>query len=92
MNTGSHTGAEVVQLYVGDETAGSVDRPVKALRGFEKPLLRPGETRTVRFRLQARDFAHYDVDQKRFVTPPGSYRIQVGRSSADIRAVSVVRW
>lgn len=91
-NTGARAGSEVVQLYVSDEAAPSADRPVKTLRGFEKLLLKPGETKTVQFRLQARDFAHYDVDQKRFVTPPGSYRIQVGRSSADIRAVSVVRW
>src|SRR5207253_2074425 len=51
-NTGSREGAEVVQLYVHDEVA-SVTRPVRALAGFRRVSLKPGEARTVEFSLTA---------------------------------------
>ncbi|HEY6814829.1 MAG TPA: glycoside hydrolase family 3 N-terminal domain-containing protein, partial [Croceibacterium sp.] len=55
-NTGPRAGDEVVQLYMRDPVA-SVSRPVKQLRGFRRVALQPGETRTVRFTLDAAHFA-----------------------------------
>ena len=81
-NTGERAGAEVVQLYVRDEEA-SVARPVLELRGFRRVDLRPGERRTVVFRLSTEQLAYVDADLRR-VVEPGLIRIFVGRSSADL--------
>lgn len=91
-NTGTRAGAEVVQLYVGDEATRNVVRPVKELRGFAKPLLAPGETRTLHFTLSARDLAYYDVHVHDFVATPGVHTVYVGSSSADIRVRQAFRW
>ncbi len=81
-NTGDRPGAEVVQLYVRDEEA-SVARPVLELRGFRRVHLRPGERRTVVFRLSTEQLAFIDADLRR-VVEPGFVQILVGRSSADL--------
>jgi len=91
-NVGARAGAEVVQLYVADDATRDVVRPVKELRGFAKPALAPGETRTLRFTLAARDLAYYDVHAHDFVATPGTYRVQIGSSSADIRAAGAFHW
>ncbi len=62
-NTGSREGAEVVQLYVHDEVA-SVTRPVRALAGFRRVSLKPGEARTVEFQLTAKELGLYNRDMK----------------------------
>lgn len=81
-NTGPREGQEVVQLYLSDLVS-SVTRPVKQLRGFEKISLKPGETRSVRFRLGPEDLALLDQELRR-VVEPGTFRVLVGSSSADI--------
>lgn len=91
-NAGARAGSEVVQLYVGDEATTDVRRPAKELRAFEKVTLAPGETRTVRFRLTARDLAYYDTHVHDFVTSPGVYRVHVGGGLADLRAQTVLQW
>jgi len=78
-NTGSREGAEVVQLYVHDEVA-SVTRPVRALAGFRRVSLKPGEARTVEFQLGAKELGLYNKDMK-FVVEPGKFRVFVGGSS-----------
>jgi len=83
-NTGQRTGKEVVQLYVAPPPC-RLRRPLKELKGFEKPELKPGETAEVRFTLCARDFAYYDPEFADWVTDPGVYRILAGASSSDIR-------
>ena len=88
-NTGSMPGSEVVQLYVSDVES-TVFRPVKELRGFAKVHLEPGETRTVEFTLDMRDFAYYDVNAKDWVVEEGEFRILIGASSQDIRLEDVV--
>jgi beta-glucosidase len=82
-NTGGRAGEEVVQLYLRDDVA-SVTRPVMELRGFEKVLLQPGETRTVSFRLTPDDLAFYDRSMRR-VIEPGTFTVFVGGSSAETR-------
>ena len=88
-NTGRMTGKEVVQLYVADKN-GTAGRPVKELHGFEKIELRPGETKTVRFTLSARDLSYYNVDIHDWYAPTGRYSILVGHASDDIRLTAEV--
>lgn len=88
-NTGSMAGKEVVQLYVADEES-TVIRPVKELRGFEKVELAPGETKTVSMKLDARAFAYYNVQIGEFHVESGSFKIMIGRSSADIELEDTV--
>lgn len=83
-NTGTRPGSEVVQLYVSDVES-TVFRPVKELRGFTKVYLEPGETKTVEFTLNMRDFAYYDVHAKDWVVEQGEFKILIGASSQDIR-------
>ena len=78
-NSGSREGAEVVQLYVHDEVA-SVTRPVRALAGFRRVALKPGEARTVDFPLTAKELGLYNQSMK-FVVEPGKFRVFVGGSS-----------
>src|SRR5881396_3116917 len=78
-NTGAREGAEVVQLYVHDEVA-SVTRPVRALAGFRRVSLKPGEARTVDFQLTSKELGLYNRDMK-FVVEPGKFRVFVGGSS-----------
>jgi beta-glucosidase len=84
-NTGTRSGAEVVQLYVSDPHP-QLPRPLKELKGFEKVWLKPGETKTVTFELAESAFAFYDVPHKQWTAAPGAYEILVGSSSRDIKA------
>ena len=81
-NVGDRAGDEVVQLYVRDEEA-SVARPVRELRGFRRVHLAPGERRTVTFRLGTEQLAYTGADYRR-VIEPGTVRLWVGTSSADL--------
>ena len=78
-NTGTREGAEVVQLYVHDEVA-SVTRPVRALAGFRRVSLKPGEARTLDFQLTPKELGLYNQSMK-FVVEPGKFRVFVGGSS-----------
>jgi beta-glucosidase len=89
-NTGTRSGAEVVQLYV-HAPASPVERPEKELKGFRKLVLGAGEKETVRFTLDARSFAYFDTGRREWVAPPGEYEIFVGKSSRDILLQAKVR-
>ncbi|HVF67010.1 MAG TPA: glycoside hydrolase family 3 C-terminal domain-containing protein [Pyrinomonadaceae bacterium] len=82
-NTGAREGADVAQVYVGD-THSKAARPSKELKGFSKVNLKPGETRRVAVRLDARAFSYYDADAKNWRADPGDFDILVGRSSQQI--------
>ncbi|ANS65599.1 glucan-glucohydrolase [Streptomyces lincolnensis] len=84
-NTGRRAGDEVVQLYVHQRVSRD-KQPLKQLKAFEKVSLKPGETRTVRLPLTARDLAHWDVTRSRWVTEGGTYDVMVGSSATDLRA------
>jgi len=75
-NRGLREGTEVVQLYVRD-LVGSLTRPVRELKGFERVTLAPGEERRVRFRLSTDDLAFYNGDGE-LVTEPGAFRVWIG--------------
>ena len=89
-NTGSRAGKEVVQLYVSDRT-GSVRRPLKELKGYEKVSLDPGETKTVTMTLDKRSFAWYSTELHDWYAASGEYEILIGASSRDIRLTVEIR-
>jgi beta-glucosidase len=80
-NTGPREGTEVAQLYVRAEAA-SITRPVRALAGFRRVTLRPGEAQRVEFVLTARQLGFYN-EAMRFTVEPGRFRVFVGPSSAE---------
>ena len=82
-NTGDVAGAEVVQLYVGDEEA-TVAKPPRELRDFAKVHLAPGEASTVTFNLTGRDFAHWHEPLSRWVVEGGRFSLDIGSSSRHI--------
>lgn len=82
-NTGVRFGKEVVQLYIMPPK-GTVIRPVKELKGFEKIALNPGETKTVVFSLNIRDFSYFDCERNGWNTENGIYRIVLGQSSRNL--------
>jgi len=83
-NTGARAGTDVAQVYVSDTTHPGVERPVKELKGFARLELRPGQTQRAHIALDARAFSYYDVQSRSWRANAGTYRIQVGRSSANI--------
>jgi len=91
-NTGSRAGAEVVQLYVAAPQDG-IHRPLREMKGFQKVFLEPGQTREVSFLLEDRSFG---VWQEGWKVPGGTYEVQIGGLSAELRvpgeAVAVPRW
>lgn len=83
-NIGQRAGDEVVQLYLRD-VAASVPRPLKQLAGFERIHIKPGESRNVELEISASEMAFWDIKQKKFVVEPGTFEVQIGGSSDDIR-------
>ena len=86
-NTGSRPGAEVVQLYIGDEES-SLPRPVKELKGFQKIALDPGQTQTVTFEITPDMLQYYDDAKGAWVAEPGTFTAYVGAASDDIHGIA----
>lgn len=87
-NTGSRDGMEVVQLYVQDRFS-SVVTYDSVLRGFEKVLLKPGETKSVVFEVTASDLAILDKHMK-WTAEPGEFELRIAASSQDVRLRATV--
>jgi beta-glucosidase len=87
-NTGLRDGAEVVQLYIRD-VVGSITRPVKELRGFEKVFLKAGERKTVSFHISVNTLSFYNADLK-WVAEPGDFEIQIGTNSQAVKRAKLV--
>ncbi|MGB5027759.1 MAG: beta-glucosidase BglX [Chitinophagaceae bacterium] len=88
-NSGKYDGKEVVQLYIRD-VVGSVTRPVKELKGFQKIDLKAGESKTVTFNITPNDLKFYNYDLK-FDWEPGEFQIMIGGNSRDVK-VGKVNW
>lgn len=88
-NTGAVTGKEVVQLYIRD-VVGSVTRPVKELKGFQKVELKAGESKTVSFNISPKDLMFYNYDLK-YGWEAGEFQIMIGGNSRDVK-VAKVNW
>lgn len=80
-NTGKYDGTEVVQLYVQD-IFGSVTRPVKELKGFQRVSLKQGEKKTVTFSLPVEELAFWNIDMQK-VVEPGEFNLWVGPNSTE---------
>jgi len=86
-NSGKYDGAEIVQLYIRD-MVGSVTRPVKELKGFQKLVLKAGESKTVTFPVTPQDLKFYNGDLK-YDWEPGDFEIMVGGNSRDVKSAKV---
>ncbi|WP_178983360.1 beta-glucosidase BglX [Winogradskyella helgolandensis] len=78
-NSGDYDGKEVVQLYIRD-VVGSVTRPLKELKGFQKVEIKKGDTKTVTFNISVDDLKFYNSDLD-FVAEPGKFHVFVGTDS-----------
>ena len=83
-NTGSVTGKEIVQLYIGDDKC-SVVRPAKELKGFRKIALQPGETKNVTFQITADDLSFFDEAAAQWRVEPGKFTAYFCASETDVR-------
>ena len=82
-NTGKRDGAEVVQLYIRD-LVGSITRPVKELKGFEKIFLKAGESKTVSFKITPELLRFYNYEMKH-VVEPGDFDVMIGSNSQAVK-------
>ena len=82
-NSGKFDGEEVVQLYLKDQV-GSVVRPVKELRDFQKVFLKAGASQKITFTIDKEKLAFYNAKLE-WAPEPGAFEVQLGASSADIR-------
>jgi beta-glucosidase len=83
-NTGKYEGKEVAQLYTRD-MVGSITRPVKELKSFQKISLKPGESREVTFTISAEDLKFYNAELQ-YVAEPGDFKLFIGTNSRDLKS------
>jgi len=86
-NVGTKDGKEVVQLYIRD-VAGSITRPVKELKGFQKIHLKGAESQTVTFNITPNDLKFYNSNLK-YDWEPGEFVIMIGGNSRDVKSGKV---
>lgn len=86
-NTGNRDGIEVVQLYIRD-VVGSIARPVKELKGFQRLSLKAGETATATFTIDASKLKFYNYDLKE-VVELGEFDVMVGPNSRDLKRATI---
>ena len=80
-NTGGRAGTAVAELYIRDLACSAGARPVRELKGFQKILLQPGESRDVEFKLSAHDLGCYDT-KGNWLVEPGKYQLWISSDSA----------
>ncbi len=85
-NNGDFDGEEVIQLYVQD-LVGSITRPVKELKAFQKIFLKKGESRNVQFTITNNDLKFYNSELK-FDSEPGDFKVYTGTNSKDVKEAS----
>ena len=82
-NTGNYDADEIVQLYIRD-VVGSITRPVKELKGFERIHLKKGESRQVTFTITPDLLKFYNYDLQ-YVCEPGEFNVMIGPNSRDVK-------
>lgn len=85
-NTGSRAGKEVIELYTSDLVASVISPDVKRLRGFDKILLQPGETKNVQFVIPASQLAYAGIDGKP-VLEAGDFEVHIGKLTQKLTLV-----
>jgi beta-glucosidase len=88
-NSGNYDGAEVVQLYIRD-LVGSITRPVKELKGFQKVMLKKGESKKITFDITPESLKFYNGDLK-YDWESGEFDIMIGTNSEDVKH-SKINW
>lgn len=86
-NTGKYDGAEVVQLYIRD-IVGSITRPIKELKGFQKVSLKAGESKTVSFDITPDALKFYNSNLV-YDWESGDFTIEIGGNSKDVKTANV---
>ena len=86
-NNGKYDGEEVVQLYIRD-VVGSITRPVKELRGFQKISLKSGESKTISFSISPENLKFYNYNLK-YDWEPGEFQIMIGGNSDDVKMAKI---
>jgi len=81
-NNGNYDGEEVVQLYIRD-MVGSITRPLKELKGFQKIFLKKGESKKIVFTIGINDLKFYNSDLK-WVAEPGDFELMIGTNSDQV--------
>lgn len=81
-NTGKRDGETVVQLYIQD-VAGSMIRPIKELKNFQKVMVKAGEQKVVHFTITEDDLKFYNT-QLKYAAEPGKFNVQIGLDSEDV--------
>ena len=82
-NSGKYDGEETVQLYIRD-MVGSITRPVKELKGFQKVILRAGESKTISFGITIDDLKFFNKDLQ-WIAEPGDFKLFIGTNSRDVK-------
>ena len=83
-NAGTRAGSEVAQMYV-HQAKSNVVQPIMSLRGFQRVVLEPGETKHITIALPASQLSYYDVTTHKFIVAPGMFKVMIGSASDDIR-------
>ncbi len=86
-NTGDFDGEEVVQFYIRDRFASTM-RPVQELKGFEKVMIKKGETKTITFTIDKETLSFY-THKGEWVAEPGMFSIMIGGSSDNVQMVEL---
>jgi beta-glucosidase len=87
-NSGTLAGEEVVQLYLSDPVA-SISRPVKELKGFQKIMLQPGESKKVEFVIDTEDLKFFNSNLE-YDWEPGGFTVHIGTNSVEVKSANVV--
>ena len=91
-NSGKVAGKEIVQVYVSAPKNKQMEKPVKELKAFAKTrLLQPGESQVLRMTMKKSDLASWNESLHGWQVDAGTYTIQIGASSADIRGKASIK-
>jgi beta-glucosidase len=88
-NAGSRRGSEVAQVYIGPAAGAGVEMAVRALAGFKRVELNPGQTARVSIHVGARAWSYWSVEKAAWVVAPGDRPVYVGSSARDIRLTRI---
>ena len=89
-NTGNSNGKEVVQLYTAKKDS-EVERAAQELKGFEKVMVKAGQTVTATIAVPVKELAYYNVEKKSWVVESGTYFIKIGNSSRNLKEEISIR-
>ena len=81
-------GKEISQFYVGFENS-EIDRPVKLLRDFKKVYLKPGEKKSIKFKVNKNDLSYYNIEKKKWINEKIKYNFYVGGSSEQDKLLKI---